>query len=200
MFAVVFEVEPKPDRWDDYLAVAGTLRPELLGIEGFLDNVRYRSRRRPGWVLSLSLWENEAGLARWRAHAGHRLAQDRGRSEIFQGYRLRVGRVIGAAAEAPIGRGLVSLIDPGLLPPGPPDSPVAEIARGLGLAETADGLEAWDVFEALLTPGAFLLALSWRDAAAAGAGIRAIPAGTGHRLVAAARDYGMFARAEAPGR
>ncbi len=200
MFAVVFEVEPKPDHWDEYLAVAGSLRPELLGIEGFLDNVRYRSRRRPGWVLSLSLWEDEAGLARWRAHSGHRLAQDRGRSEIFQGYRLRVGPIIAAASEALPGRGLVSLIGPGSLPPGSPDQPVAEIARHLGFTETADGLEAWDVFEPLLTPGAFLLVLSWRDAAAAAAGVTAIPAGAGHRLVATARDYGMFARAEAPRR
>ena len=43
LFAVLFEVHPKPDRWDAYLGIAGMLRPELEQIDGFVDNVRYRS-------------------------------------------------------------------------------------------------------------------------------------------------------------
>ena len=45
MFAVIFEVEPRPDRWDAYLAHAAALRPDLIQIDGFLDNRRYNSRR-----------------------------------------------------------------------------------------------------------------------------------------------------------
>ena len=38
MFAVIFEVQPKPERWNDYLDTARMLRPELERIEGFIDN------------------------------------------------------------------------------------------------------------------------------------------------------------------
>ena len=44
MFAVIFEVQPKSDRWDQYLGLAKQLRPELERIDGFIDNERYKSR------------------------------------------------------------------------------------------------------------------------------------------------------------
>jgi heme-degrading monooxygenase HmoA len=45
MFAVIFEVQPKRERWDDYLSLAKRLKPKLQAIEGFIDNERFRSRR-----------------------------------------------------------------------------------------------------------------------------------------------------------
>src|SRR4051812_33238216 len=76
MFAVLFEVHPKPERWDDYLRLAKLMRPELERIDGFIENVRYRSLTREGWVLSLSVWRDEK-LQRLSSpgradHAGHR--------------------------------------------------------------------------------------------------------------------------------
>jgi len=47
MFAVIFEVQPKADRWDDYLALARQLRPKLEAIDGFIDNERFGSKRKP---------------------------------------------------------------------------------------------------------------------------------------------------------
>ncbi len=41
MFVVIFEVTPRPDRWDDYLALAKQLRPKLEAIDGFIDNERF---------------------------------------------------------------------------------------------------------------------------------------------------------------
>ena len=38
MFAVIFEVHPRPGHWDDYLAHAGILRPEVQAIDGFISN------------------------------------------------------------------------------------------------------------------------------------------------------------------
>jgi heme-degrading monooxygenase HmoA len=46
MFAVIFEVNPRPDQWDTYLSYARSLRPELEQIEGFIDNERFSSLRR----------------------------------------------------------------------------------------------------------------------------------------------------------
>lgn len=103
MFAVIFEVQPHPEAWDDYLGHAATLRPELLRIDGFLDNERFASRSRPGWLVSLSLWRNEKALIRWRTHAGHHLVQGEGRSAVFADYRLRVGEVAAeTSAEGPL--------------------------------------------------------------------------------------------------
>jgi heme-degrading monooxygenase HmoA len=93
MFAVIFEVEPRADEWDCYLDLARMLRPELEQIEGFIENTRYRSRGRPGLLLSLSLWRDEKSVIRWRTHAAHYAGQVRGRKEILASYRLRVGEV-----------------------------------------------------------------------------------------------------------
>src|SRR5262245_61539603 len=93
MFSVLFEVQPKPDRWDAYLEYAKLLKPELERIDGFLDNIRYHSLTREGWLLSLSNWRDEKSLVRWRTQAKHHAVQAKGRSEVFLDYHLRVGQV-----------------------------------------------------------------------------------------------------------
>jgi heme-degrading monooxygenase HmoA len=94
MFAVIFEVQPKKERWTDYLDLAGLLRPELKKIDGFIDNERFISLRDRGRVLSLSTWRDEKALIRWRTLAFHHDAQEKGRSIIFEDYHLRVGELV----------------------------------------------------------------------------------------------------------
>ena len=48
----------------------------------------------PEKYLSLSFWRDEDAVKAWRNNFEHRAAQKRGRSEIFQNYRLRVSSVI----------------------------------------------------------------------------------------------------------
>src|SRR5438874_13493878 len=91
MFSVLFEVNP--DKFEAYLGYAGMLKPELEQIDGFIDNVRYRSLTRDGWILSLSGWRDEKALVRWRTQSRHHAAQDRGRTEILSDYHLRVGQI-----------------------------------------------------------------------------------------------------------
>ncbi len=105
MFAVIFEVQPKTDRWNDYLALAGSLRPELEKIDGFIENERFTSLRDRGRVLSLSIWRDEKALIRWRTLALHHDAQEKGRSSIFADYHLRVGEIV-ADTHAPQGQSL----------------------------------------------------------------------------------------------
>jgi heme-degrading monooxygenase HmoA len=93
MFCVLFEVHPKPDQWEAYLGHARMLRPELERVEGFIDNIRYRSLTREGWILSLSSWRDEKAVIRWRTKMRHHEIQQKGRSEIFLDYHLRVGEV-----------------------------------------------------------------------------------------------------------
>ena len=101
MFAVIFEVQPKRERFDDYLNLAKSLRPQLEAIDGFIDIDRFASKRTEGRVLSLSIWRDEKAVIRWRTHAEHHGAQEQGRFEIFEDYRLRVGEITADTAPPP---------------------------------------------------------------------------------------------------
>ena len=183
MHAVIFEVRPKDGRLDDYFGHARTLRPELEGIDGFVENIRYRSLTRPGWLLSVSLWRDEAALIRWRTHALHHRAQAEARRDLFADYRLRVGAVTDDATD-------ISLCT--ARREGAAAMPAEALARDLGLDPASPGLVGWDVFEAVLTPGDVLLL---RSGAGAGAGDDAA-----QRRIRVIRDYGMTDRREAPQR
>src|ERR1700722_6768812 len=93
MFAVLFEVHPKSDQWDTYLGYAKMLRPELEQVEGFVDNIRYRSLNRDGWILSLSNWQDEKAVVRWRTTMRHHGIQEQARREVLEDYHLRVGQL-----------------------------------------------------------------------------------------------------------
>jgi len=214
MFSVLFEVRPKDDRWDAYLGFAKLLRPELEQIDGFVDNVLYRSLTREGWILSLSGWRDEKALVRWRTHAGHHVVQEKGRSEVFRDYHLRVGQVT-RDTRLPSGHVLqeqrmdetetgeattVTLVDGERPAEWVRKTSPEDVARWLGLAAGAEGLVGWDVFDAVVTPGQIILLQSFRDEAAARAfeETARLPEGARLRRVRIVRDYGMFDRREAP--
>jgi len=94
MIAVIFEVWPAPQRRKEYLDIAAELRPVLEKIDGFISVERFESLTEPGKILSLSVFRDEAAVNAWRATNKHRLAQAKGRREIFKDYRLRVASVI----------------------------------------------------------------------------------------------------------
>jgi heme-degrading monooxygenase HmoA len=105
MFSVIFEVFPDEGKKDAYLELAKHLKPILEQVEGFVDNERFESRLRPGWVLSHSTWRDEKSVVRWRTEGEHHAVQHKGRFEIFADYHLRVGDVIADSdppASAPI--------------------------------------------------------------------------------------------------
>jgi len=107
MIAVIFEVEPAPDRRQDYLDAAAALRAELEAIDGFLSIERFTSLARPERILSLSFWRDEEAVRRWRTLPSHRAMQAQGRAGIFHDYRLRVADVVRdygmtARGEAPL--------------------------------------------------------------------------------------------------
>jgi len=94
MHAVIFEVEPEPDRRHEYLDIAAQLRPELEKIDGFISVERFQSLTNEGKILSLSFWRDDEAVANWRRHQQHREAQLAGRAGIFRNYRLRVAAVV----------------------------------------------------------------------------------------------------------
>ena len=216
MFSVIFEVRPRPEKWDDYLGNAEMLRPELEQVDGFIDNIRYKSLLRNGWILSLSGWRDEKSAVRWRTTMHHHEVQDKGRRDILADYHLRVGQITEDSQvpegcqileqrldETDVGEAkAITLITAKRPARFQETTNPDDCAEYLGLDPYADGLVSYEVFEALLTPGDLILLCAWRDMAVANTFVTAAPGPTpqGGRLrtVRIVRDYGMFDRREAP--
>lgn len=214
MFSVIFEVHPKPDQWDAYLDKAKMLRPELEQVDGFVDNIRYKSLTREGWILSLSGWRDEKSVVRWRTARRHHMVQEQGRSEILLDYHLRVGQITHDTRvpagqtideqrldETEVGKGTtVTFVDakrPATLGEA---VPAGETAAYLGVDQNAPGLVGWDVYDAVLTPGDLIVMMAWKTNAEAETFMKAIKLPEGRRMrgIRVVRDYGMFDRREAP--
>ncbi|MBX2824428.1 MAG: antibiotic biosynthesis monooxygenase, partial [Gammaproteobacteria bacterium] len=73
-----------------YLDTAAELLADLQAIEGFISVERFESITEPGKLLSLSSFENEEAVQRWRNTVAHRKAQAKGRNLYFSNYRLRI--------------------------------------------------------------------------------------------------------------
>jgi heme-degrading monooxygenase HmoA len=190
MFAVIFEVNPRPEAWDAYLGHAATLRPELLAIDGFIANERYASLSRPGWLVSLSIWHDEKALIRWRTNALHHEIQGKGRSSVFADYHLRVGEIVtDTGLDIPLPRQRFDATEAGTM------KALALTERPLA-AGPVTALPDGDTFDSITRPGNGLYLRAWPDIPAARASTGGAPGR--HRVVQVIRDYGMFARTEAP--
>jgi len=210
MFSVIFEVDPKPERFDDYLALAKELKPRLEQVDGFIDNERFESRRRPGWILSHSTWRDEKSVIRWRTVGEHHRIQEQGRSDIFRDYHLRVGEIVfDTQPPAPLSEQRFDVTETGaaklatLTEATPRQSGLStgDFAATLGLDLARPGVVDHDLFASIYTPGKLALLVFWKDAAAASAWTPANAAGVEslrHRRIRILRDYGMFDRREAP--
>lgn len=94
MIAVIFEVQPHAELKHEYLEIAANLRPLLEQIDGFISIERFESLSTPDKILSLSFFRDETAVHAWRSLEQHRGAQAKGRTRIFEDYRLRIAGVI----------------------------------------------------------------------------------------------------------
>jgi heme-degrading monooxygenase HmoA len=94
MIAVIFEVETKDGKFQDYYDRAMALRPEVENIDGFISVERFESTATPGRYVSISYWRDEDAVAAWRANASHIESQEAGKAGIFNSYRIRVGEIV----------------------------------------------------------------------------------------------------------
>ena len=214
MFSVIFEVLPNDGKKKEYLELAKHLKPILEAVDGFVDNERFESLLRPGWVLSHSTWRDEKSVVRWRTEGEHHATQSKGRFEIFQDYHLRVGDVTSDTAppkEAPVyerrfdetetgAAKLMTFTEVVPVREGAFASQIDLPAR-LGLDIEGRGVVEHDVWASIYNPGKLALLIAWNDPTAAESwmpkkidGIQ----GLRHRKVRVVRDYGRFDRREAP--
>ncbi len=94
MFAVIFEVKPNAEGKDDYLKIANKLRAFLEEQEGLISIERFQSLTDENKMLSLSFWESEKSIEKWRNLHEHRIGQKDGKEKLFDSYRIRVAQVI----------------------------------------------------------------------------------------------------------
>lgn len=199
MFALFFEVAPKPGATDRYLGLAAALKPKLDAQGGCLFIDRFRNLDREGWLLSFQIWRDEAALTAWRVDEAHHRTQEAGRDSVFSDYRLRVAQV-------------VRLEEPGK-PAWQPqrlsawNDPAARPARFVVIAEsTSADLDApsdcaHERFESINRAGEFAHLVTVPDYATAlevTENCRIGAPAYRFRICEVERDYGMFERAQAP--
>ena len=93
MYAVIFEVEVKPSGKNEYLAIAAKLKEQLVKVDGFISIERFQSLVNDGKILSLSFWESEESIKKWKANFDHIQAQSKGRESLFKDYHIRIAQV-----------------------------------------------------------------------------------------------------------
>ena len=192
MFALFFEVRPKPGHMPHYFAHVERLRAALAQHTGLLFLDRYRCLDDEGVLLSHQHWRDEAAILAWRRDSLHLQSQQAGRYDHFADYRIRVASLVcqwvdGRFSEAEPtgkhtpdeGRYLVAAYSQAAQGHVPPNASFASVNRQghyIGLHEFASRR----------------LAESSVRVCSALAGMQSARA---FRVV---RDYGMLAREEAP--
>ncbi len=213
MFAVIFEVHPADGKRDAYLAQAAELKPVIETMDGFIDNERFESRGRTGWVLSLSTWRDEKSVIRWRTQVKHHLTQKNARSGIFSDYHLRVGEITADShPPVPLREERFDTTETGaskfctIAEVTPQDQHALPrhdeaLFRMIGLDRAAPSLNEVSVYDSIYNPGKVLVLGGWMEPDAAAlisrGAIAGVPA-VRHRGVRIIRDYGMFDRRETP--
>jgi heme-degrading monooxygenase HmoA len=215
MFSVIFEVKPRSERFDEYLNLAKELKPLLESIDGFVDNERFESKRKQGWILSHSSWRDEKSVVRWRTQGRHHEVQERGREAVFDDYHLRVGDVIldtMPTATAPVREQRLDETEVGAAKYATftevtPEAHASfatnprQLPAHLGFDVGSHACTDHDIFSSIYNQGKLALLAWWRTRVDAEAwkprpfsGVKELR----HRIVRVVRDYGMSDRREAP--
>jgi heme-degrading monooxygenase HmoA len=192
--ALLFEVKPKPDAFDEYLAIAARLRPAMDESGGCLFIDRFRCVREPARILSYQIWRDEAALVKWRVNAEHHKAQTLGRTRIFDDYRLRIAQVLHQQSGDGDWRPerLSTYNDPSVRSPR-----YLLIAESrLALAQTSPA-NARESSESLYRPGEYATVMDV-DQPSSAPRLADLPGAFRVRFCETERDYGMFDRRESP--
>src|SRR3954469_17577273 len=89
-FAVIF-TSTRTDGDRGYAEMADRMEQLAAGQPGYLG---IESARDAGGLgITVSYWATEDAMRAWKQNAEHLVAQQRGRSQWYSGYRVRVARV-----------------------------------------------------------------------------------------------------------
>lgn len=91
-YAVIFASQRRAEDDAGYAAMAERMvelaarEPGYLGVES--------ARGGDGFGITVSYWATLEDIARWKAQAEHRIAQETGRARWYEHYELRVVQVL----------------------------------------------------------------------------------------------------------
>lgn len=89
MYAVIFRATTK-NLDQEYYATAESLRDLALSKYGCLDFVSVAEKDQE---ITISYWENQEQIKRWKADPQHAQAQARGRERWYSDYTVQVVRI-----------------------------------------------------------------------------------------------------------
>ena len=91
---VLFEVTVKKGKMDEYMDLVALVREKFSDVEGLIYAERFSSLSTEGKLLSMSIWESEEAVERWRNNMEHKEYQKLGRDNIFEEYKITVASPI----------------------------------------------------------------------------------------------------------
>jgi heme-degrading monooxygenase HmoA len=94
MVAIIFEVTPTDEGQPQYLSISTKLKESLINMPGFISVEHFQSLTDSDKQLTLSFWEDEESVSKWRNLVAHRNAQPNGRDNLLHDYRIRVGNIV----------------------------------------------------------------------------------------------------------
>lgn len=93
MIACLIEFAVEPGREAEHADWLARLLPKVAGQSGFISKETFDSLNTPGRLLTVSYWDDAAGLEWWMRDPDHRDAMRAGRNGIFSFYRIRICEV-----------------------------------------------------------------------------------------------------------
>ena len=192
MYALFFEVRPKPGHLPHYFEHVERLRPALALHTGLLFLDRYRSLSDDAVLLSHQHWRDEAAILGWRRDSLHLQSQQAGRYQHFADYRIRVASLVCQWVDGQFSEAAQDQIE------GPDEGRFVIAAY----SQAAEGMvPAHAGFESVNRQGAFISLQEVPSRSLAQASVRAsseLPGTQSARAFRVVRDYGMLEREEAP--
>ena len=90
-YAVIFSSQRTATGETDYAATAERMFELVQGQPGFLG--AESTRGTDGFGITVAYFDSEENIARWRQHAEHAAARERGKREWYAHVELRIARV-----------------------------------------------------------------------------------------------------------
>lgn len=90
-WVVVFESVRARSGDDGYEAAAAALEARVASAPGYLGMSSVRDGS--GHGVTISFWESEEAIARWKSDVAHRAARARGRKDWYESFHLTIARI-----------------------------------------------------------------------------------------------------------
>ena len=91
-YAVIFTSLHSGEEYEDYERTAARMVELAQQQDGFL-GIESAAGGVDGLRITVSYWRDLEAIARWRAHAEHRIAQEKGNAQWYSHYQIRICRV-----------------------------------------------------------------------------------------------------------